>query len=221
MANIFEEYRNTEEKIDCVMGPSWKQTYNILVELFDILIPESIIREIISFHAASPPELYPTYYPKFQYTFDNMSIWPHIIYFPKCCNCNLDITIGSLTYIVAKPCIINSLCDIIKIRLICIKCMPESLLEFVDSKNSKTPLQLCYPLKLEKEAKFGPGLIPQNNKARAALLCIDENWILSKSTILFTLYDNRSAGMLIINMQEIFDSFDLYQLYQNPDDSAI
>lgn len=199
------ENHETQEITECAMGPIWKQTYHILVELFKDLIPEPVIREMLNFHAAIPPvtdfvdRLTFVRNPNFGY-YHTSSILD-----PQCYNCHAFIEHLSMVYIATKPCnkYYPCYCGTTKIRLVCRKCMPESLIQFVDK-------QFETPLKLESEAKFGPGLIPLNNKAHVVSLCIDENWRFSKGTVTMT---NESSTKrvchIMIDMHGIVRSFDI------------
>jgi hypothetical protein len=185
-----------EEYMACRFGPVWKQTYYILIDLLGIVMPEPIIREILSFHVAEPSPLNVVYQPRILQTGHFNAILNHEILHPQCFNCCFKLNIDALVYVAVSPCSAFCGCNTIKIRLICLKCT----LYYNMSMLSRG--RISDKIILDGDAKFGPGLIPQNAAAVAASFCIDNKWRICQGQVM-----GDAIPCLSINMHEIVQAF--------------
>lgn len=189
------------EQTESAMGPNWKKTYHILVELLKIFFPEPLIREILGFHAADPPVTHPVYKVEIKMNPDYRFLYSGRIDKPQCYNCCLTPPVGTQIYAAARSCTTGCYCNTIKIRIICEKCMPNSLTKFA---NNFSDILL-----LENEAKFGPGLIPKNDKADAALLSIDCYWRIGMVRVLMAADDGNTNSFVNVDMYQIMRAFNI------------
>jgi hypothetical protein len=211
MANeqIAKRIDQSREDMACRFGPVWKQTYHILIDLLGTIMSEPMIREILSFHAASPPAINPTHYFLAQFAGDDEYTFSHTFKNPQCFSCLDSPGIWSGMYAT-----VTLYSSGIKLRFICSKCMPPLLFKY-----TKSPEEFIrdYPgigprrdnIDFTETKKFGPGLVPQNESAAGVSICMDDRTKICKYYHIINLSETDGSVGIIMHMSYIEELLDL------------
>lgn len=194
-SNRRKKITEKEEEQDCIMSPAWRQLYLEIIEVLEPLLFTPLIH-IISEYCTSPPMANFVHYVDInnilfiprkkdkRFERQKKSVFKNRYkylnnMFTICGFCNQKYDVSKLS-IAIKRCTPPDLDSLLahKLRVICDNCRPYDLMQLINHVENAEPK---YEVKNNK-------IIPCNEPARLAFLCINKNWVIIRRSILFNFY---------------------------------